>query len=55
MIQIEDLEKIIKIVEKHDISHLIGDNYGNVVYLGERECTIQRRHQKLLNIIVWEL
>ena len=49
MIQIEDLEKIIK------ISHLIGDNYGNVVYLGERDCTIQRRHQKLLNIIVWEL
>ncbi|MCG2715766.1 MAG: acetyl-CoA carboxylase biotin carboxylase subunit, partial [Candidatus Marinimicrobia bacterium] len=27
---------------------IIGDNYGNIAYLGERECSIQRRHQKLI-------
>ena len=27
---------------------LLGDEQGNLVYLGERECSIQRRHQKLL-------
>ena len=27
---------------------IMGDTYGNVVYLGERECSLQRRHQKVI-------
>lgn len=27
---------------------IVADNYGNVIHLGERECSIQRKHQKLL-------
>ena len=26
----------------------MGDKYGNVVHLGERECSIQRRNQKVI-------
>lgn len=27
---------------------IVGDNFGNIVHLGERECSIQRKHQKLI-------
>ena len=33
---------------RHIEIQLIGDASGNIVYLGERECSLQRRHQKVL-------
>lgn len=41
------LEKVI--ISPHHVEfQLIGDTHGNIVHIGERDCSIQRRHQKLL-------
>jgi len=41
------IEKYLK-NPKHIEIQIIGDNYGNMIHLGERDCSMQRRNQKLL-------
>ena len=46
----DDRVFIEKFVEspRHIEIQLLGDTHGNLVYLGERECSVQRRHQKVV-------
>jgi len=46
----DDRVFIEKFVEspRHIEIQLLGDQHGNMVYLGERECSVQRRHQKVV-------
>jgi len=41
------LEKMI-VRPRHIEVQIMGDKYGNIVHFGERECSLQRRHQKVL-------
>jgi len=41
------IEKFI-VNPRHIEIQILGDQHGNVVHLGERECSLQRRHQKIL-------
>jgi acetyl-CoA carboxylase, biotin carboxylase subunit len=41
------IEKLIE-TPRHIEFQVLGDKYGNLIHLGERDCSIQRRHQKVL-------
>jgi acetyl-CoA carboxylase, biotin carboxylase subunit len=41
------IEKLIE-QPRHIEIQIVGDHYGNLIHLGERECSLQRRHQKIV-------
>ncbi len=41
------LEKLV-VEPRHIEIQILGDHHGHMIHLGERECSIQRRHQKVL-------
>ena len=41
------IEKFIE-QPRHIEIQILGDQHGNIIYLGERECSLQRRHQKVI-------
>lgn len=41
------LERLVQ-EPRHIEFQIFGDQWGNIIHLGERECTIQRRHQKVI-------
>ncbi|MDQ0556539.1 acetyl-CoA carboxylase biotin carboxylase subunit [Paeniclostridium ghonii] len=46
----DDTMYVEKFIEnsRHIEFQVLGDNYGNIIHLGERDCSIQRRNQKVL-------